>query len=73
MPPRLEERLVVLIPSSRCAQIFPNDPNDISPKRNKSGFVELRLTDGNYSIIEVYVGQAQSNRFACAHARSVEE
>jgi hypothetical protein len=69
--PRLEKRPVVLIPSPRCGQMLPKEPNNIPSQRNESGFVELRPPDGDHGIIEVYVRKAQPNRFSYSHAGSI--
>ncbi|MGC4056418.1 MAG: hypothetical protein QM757_47080 [Paludibaculum sp.] len=71
VPPSLEKKPVVLIPSSWCRQVIPEEPNNIPPQRDESGLVELRPADGDHSIIEVHVRKAQANRFSYSRAGSI--
>jgi hypothetical protein len=73
MLPRLEKGLVVLIPSPWRGQVLAKQLHHIASHRNKSGFVELCPPDGDHTIVEIHVCQAQPQRFSHSHTRSVEE
>ena len=55
MLPRLEKRLVVPIPSPRRGQILAKKLHDIASQGNKSGLVELRLADGDHTIVKIHI------------------
>jgi hypothetical protein len=61
----------VLVPSPWCGQVIPKEPNNIASQRNEPGFVELRSPDGDHGIIQIYVREAQPNRFSYSHAGSI--
>jgi hypothetical protein len=73
MLPRLEKRLIVLVPSFRRGQILPKDPDHIASQRNKSRLVELCPADGDHTVVEIHVSQAQPQGLTHPHTRSVEE